>query len=98
MADVTLSVRGLTTDYRSGSKTVRAVDEVSFDVEPGATLGLVGESGCGKSATALSITRMIPETAGRIVAGSVVLNGVDLMGLRREQLRRVRGSKIGFVP
>jgi oligopeptide/dipeptide ABC transporter ATP-binding protein len=98
MAEPTLVVRDLTTEYRSGSGTVRAVDAVTFAVEPGTTLGLVGESGCGKSATALSITRMIPETAGRIVSGSVVLNGVDLMKLRREELRRVRGNQIGFVP
>lgn len=97
MPDPTLSIRDLTTDYRSRSGTIRAVDGVSFDVEPGATLGLVGESGCGKSATALSITRMIPETAGRIVSGSVLLSGVDLMTLRREELRRVRGNKIGFI-
>lgn len=93
-----LSVRGLSTEYHGRSSTVRAVDDVSFDVFAGTTMGLVGESGSGKSATAMSITRMIAPSAGRIVAGSAALEGRDIMTMSQRELRATRGGRIGFIP
>jgi oligopeptide/dipeptide ABC transporter ATP-binding protein len=95
-----LDVRGLTTEFavgRSGSvRTVRAVDGVSFELRRGETLGLVGESGCGKSVTALSIIRLV-RPPGRIVGGSVRFEGRDLASLSEAEMRRLRGARIGFV-
>ena len=76
---------------------VRAVDDVSFELGYGETLGLVGESGCGKSVTALSLTRLVPNPPGKIVAGSVVFDGVDLLKLSEEGMRKLRGKEIGFI-
>ena len=91
-----LSVRGLTTMFSSGQGRVQAVRGVSFDLSAGETLGLVGESGCGKSATALSILRLLPP-AGRIVGGRIQLDGMDLVTAPLSVLRRVRGRRIGIV-
>jgi len=76
---------------------VRAVDDVSFEVDEGKTLGLVGESGCGKSVTSLSIMRLVPSPPGRIVGGQVLFGGRDLLKLDKEQMRRVRGNDISMV-
>jgi oligopeptide/dipeptide ABC transporter ATP-binding protein len=76
---------------------VKAVDGVSFDLEEGQTLGLVGESGCGKSVSALSIMRLIPDPPGRIVGGQVLFNGVDLLQLSEAEMREVRGSDIAMI-
>ncbi|UWP86799.1 ABC transporter ATP-binding protein [Dactylosporangium fulvum] len=84
--------------YYARGRSVHAVDDVSFDVPAGSTMGLVGESGCGKSATALSVMRMIPPTAGEIVSGSILLQGADVMRMSPKELRRVRGGSIGFIP
>jgi oligopeptide transport system ATP-binding protein len=72
---------------------VRAVDGVSFDVQRGETLGLVGESGCGKTVTALSIMRLFPEPPGRITGGRIVFEGEDLLTKDMEALRRIRGDR-----
>lgn len=93
-----LSVRNLSTVYHGRSSSVRAVDDVGFDLYAGSTLGLVGESGSGKSATAMSIMRMIAPSAGKIVSGSILLEGKDVMQMGREELRLMRGGRIGFVP
>ncbi|MGE0803052.1 MAG: ABC transporter ATP-binding protein [Lautropia sp.] len=93
-----LEVRDLSTRYFTSGGTVHAVDEVNFDLDAGETLGLVGESGCGKTATVLSLTRLIPPRQGRTVSGTVRLNGQDLLALPMSQMRRVRGRKIGFIP
>jgi oligopeptide/dipeptide ABC transporter ATP-binding protein len=77
--------------------TTRAVDGISFDLHEGETLGIVGESGCGKSMTALSIMRLQPKPAGRIVGGEVLLDGQDLLKLSEREMRRVRGRKIALV-
>ena len=92
-----LSVRGLRTEFATRSGVVHAVDDVTFELAEGETLGLVGESGCGKSVTALSILRLLPEPAGRIVAGEVVFEGQNLLDLSNEELRQVRGGRIGIV-
>jgi peptide/nickel transport system ATP-binding protein len=76
---------------------VRAVDGVSFEVAPGETLAIVGESGCGKSVTALSILRLIPSPPGRIVSGSIRFAGRDLLDLTNAEMRRVRGNEIAMI-
>ncbi|MBV9292468.1 MAG: ABC transporter ATP-binding protein, partial [Frankiales bacterium] len=91
-----LSVEDLSTHIVLPDRTVRAVDGVSFTVEAGETVGLVGESGCGKTMTAASITRLLPE-GGQIVGGRVVLDGRDLTAMREQDMRRIRGREIGVV-
>lgn len=77
--------------------TARAVDGVSFSIEQGKTLGVVGESGCGKSVTALSILRLVPEPPGKIVAGEIRLNGTNLLDLPEKEMRKIRGNKISMI-
>ncbi|MFN0245136.1 MAG: ABC transporter ATP-binding protein [Planctomycetota bacterium] len=91
-----LTVRGLRTEYTSARGVVRAVDGVDLEVAAGETLCLVGESGCGKTAIALSIARLLP-TNGRIAAGEIQFEGRDLARLDERSLRSVRGARIGFV-
>ena len=91
-----LSVRGLRTVLTAEDGVVRAVDGVSFDVQRGETFALVGESGCGKSMTALSIMRLLPD-AGAIVGGAVELDGQDLLQLPESEMRDVRGRRVGMI-
>jgi oligopeptide/dipeptide ABC transporter ATP-binding protein len=91
-----LEVRGLCTVFDTAIGPARAVDGVDFELRAGETLGLVGESGCGKSVTALSILRLVPEP-GRIVSGDVLLEGRSLLGLDERALRAVRGGRISMV-
>ena len=91
-----LEVRNLKTSFFTGRGVVKAVDDVSFSLEKGETLGLVGESGCGKSVTAMSITRLI-SPPGRVVGGQILFNGQDLLGFSEPEMRRVRGSQISMV-
>jgi oligopeptide/dipeptide ABC transporter ATP-binding protein len=91
-----LEVDDLSTHIRMRRSTVEAVDHVSFTVGAGETVGLVGESGCGKSMTAMSILRLLPG-GGRIVGGSIRLNGVDLTQLPEKQMRHVRGNEVAIV-
>jgi oligopeptide/dipeptide ABC transporter ATP-binding protein len=92
-----LRVQKLKTHFFTHEGTVRAVDGVSFTIHRGETLGLVGESGCGKSVTALSIMRLIPSPPGRILSGKVLFEGNDLLGLDKRQMRKIRGSKISMI-
>ena len=92
-----LDVRHLSTQFTTRSGVLRAVDDVSWDVRPGETVALVGESGCGKSVSALSIMRLVAEPAGRIVGGEVWFKGRDLLRLSEEEMRRVRGREIAMV-
>ncbi len=94
--EVFLRVRGLKTYFFTERGTVQAVDGVDFDVHRGETLAIVGESGCGKSVTSLSIMRLI-EDPGKIVAGELVLDGVNLRDLSDEQMRDIRGNRIAMV-
>ena len=96
-ADKLLKVSGLSTHFFTQDGVVQAVDDVSFDLGYGETLGLVGESGCGKSVTALSIARLIPDPPGRIVSGSIVFDGIDVLKLNPTEMRHLRGKEIGFV-
>jgi peptide/nickel transport system ATP-binding protein len=97
VAGAVLQVDGLATVFFTRRGLIRAVDDVSFSLEPGETLAIVGESGCGKSMTALSIMRLIPDPPGRIVAGSVRLQGRDLLGLDEAEMRGVRGNDISMI-
>ena len=92
-----LEVRDLATHFFTLDGVVRAVDGVSFDLAAGETLGIVGESGCGKSVTALSILRLIAADSGRIVGGSVRFEGRELTALSDEEMRGIRGNKISMI-
>jgi oligopeptide transport system ATP-binding protein len=96
-ADKLLSVRNLSTHFFTPDGVVQAVDDVSFELGYGETLGLVGESGCGKSVTALSIARLVPDPPGRIVGGEIVFDGINVLRLNSKEMRRLRGKEIGFI-
>ena len=96
-APVVLGVRGLRAYLHTRWGTVRAVDGVSFSLRAGETLGLVGESGCGKTMTGLSLVRLLPEPAGRIVEGQVLLDGEDLVTKSESEMRRVRGRRVSMI-
>jgi peptide/nickel transport system ATP-binding protein len=91
-----LEVRELVTEFRTDRGVVRAVDEISFTIPARSTLGIVGESGCGKSVTALSIMRLVA-APGRIARGEVRYGGKDLLALSPEEMRRVRGNRIAMI-
>jgi peptide/nickel transport system ATP-binding protein len=91
-----LQVQGLCTEFATRAGTVRAVDDVSFSVEPGQIMGLVGESGSGKSITGYSIMGLI-DAPGRITAGSIKLKGQELRGLSQEGMRAIRGNRIAMI-
>ncbi|MCK5801275.1 MAG: ABC transporter ATP-binding protein [Lentisphaeria bacterium] len=95
--DILLSVRGLRTEFHLEEGVARAVRGVSFDIPRGTTVGLVGESGCGKSVTAYSILRLIPQPPGRIVAGEILFDGRDLLQLSNKEMEAVRGNGISMV-
>src|ERR671920_1685442 len=92
-----LEVRSLKTQFKTQDGVVKAVDDVSFYVMPGETLGVVGESGCGKSMTGLSIMRLIPSPPGKIVAGEILFNGDDILRMTDEQVRAIRGNDIAMI-
>jgi oligopeptide/dipeptide ABC transporter ATP-binding protein len=95
--EVLLDVRGLRTHFHTSAGVIRAVDGVSWDVRKGETVALVGESGCGKSVSALSVMRLVSAPAGRIVAGEILFRGRNLLALSEEEMRRVRGREIGMI-
>lgn len=97
MSEPLLSVRNLVTEFDTDEGRVRAVDDLSFDVQPGETVGIVGESGCGKSVTALSIMRLLPQPMGQINGGQVMFQGRDLAQLSLPEMEKIRGAKIGMV-
>jgi oligopeptide transport system ATP-binding protein len=92
-----LQVKDLRTHFFTDEGVVRAVDGISYDVEEGETMGLVGESGCGKSVSALSILRLIPSPPGKIVGGEVWFDGRDLLKVNEEEIRHVRGNRIAMI-
>ena len=93
----TLEVRGLTTVLETRAGPVPVVDDVTFSVETGRTVAIVGESGCGKSMTALSLMRILPHPPARTVAGEVWIGGRDLLALAEPEMRRVRGGEIAMI-
>src|SRR5690348_17816577 len=95
--DVILDVKNLKTVFFTPSGLFKAVDDVSFHVKRGETLAIVGESGCGKSVSALSIMRLVPDPPGRIVGGEVMLEGTDLLGLDEAKMREIRGNRISMI-
>jgi oligopeptide/dipeptide ABC transporter ATP-binding protein len=92
-----LQVKDLRTSFFTPEGEVRAIDGVSFEIGEGKTLGLVGESGCGKSVTSLSIMRLIPSPPGKIVGGEIFYRGRDLLKLNNEEMRRIRGNEISMI-
>jgi oligopeptide transport system ATP-binding protein len=92
-----LSVRDLVVQFRTHDGTVHAVNGVSFDLDEGETLGLVGESGCGKSVTNLAVMRLLPQPAGHIEGGQVFFKGEDLIGLSESEMRDIRGKDIAMI-
>ncbi len=92
-----LRIRDLVVEFRTEKGIIRALDGISFDVHAGEPLGIVGESGCGKSVTALSILRLIPNPPGRIVSGSIELEGVEVTQLSDDAMRKVRGNKASMI-
>jgi peptide/nickel transport system ATP-binding protein len=97
MAERLLDVKNLKTYFFTDEGVVRAVDGVDLYIKQGETLGVVGESGCGKSVTALSIMRLIPQPPGKIVEGEILYNGVNLVDLPANKMRRIRGKEISMV-
>ena len=97
MSEPILSVRNLSAGFDTDAGRVVAVDGVSFDLHRGETLGIVGESGCGKSVTAFSIMRLLPQPSGRILSGEVCYGGRDLVSAPEELLRTLRGRKIAMI-
>ena len=92
-----LEVRNLRTVFATRQGVLPAVDDVSVHIEPGETLALVGESGCGKSVTAASILRLVPDPPGRIVGGQILFEGRDLLALDDSQMRDIRGLRIAMI-
>ncbi|MFC1749179.1 dipeptide ABC transporter ATP-binding protein [Pseudomonadota bacterium] len=96
-SEVLLSVRDLKTWFDASDKTARVVDGVSFDIKRGETFALLGESGCGKSMTSLSIMQLVPQPAGKIVDGHVFLDGEDLLTLPESAMRGLRGNRVAMI-
>ena len=92
-----LTVKGLETQFRTRNGIIHAVNGVSFSLERGETLGIVGESGCGKSVSMMSLLRLIPSPPGKVTAGEALFHGRDLLRMSDEEIRAIRGKKISFV-
>jgi len=92
-----LQVIGLKTQFLTRQGVVQAVDGLDLELRRGETFGLVGESGCGKSVTALSILRLLPKPAGRIAAGRILFDGQDLAAMRETEIRKIRGNRISMI-
>ncbi|MCU0592716.1 MAG: ABC transporter ATP-binding protein [Desulfobacterales bacterium] len=97
VSEAVLEIVGLKTEFRTRRGVVKAVDGLDVALHPGETFGLVGESGCGKSVTALSILRLLPKPAGRIAAGRILFNGQDLVAASEAEIRRIRGNRISMI-
>ena len=97
LGDTILEVKDLRTYFFTRTAVVKAVDGVSFHLRQGETLGIVGESGCGKTVTALSLLRLVPRPSGRIVSGEILLNGEDLLQKSDDEMRQVRGRQISMI-
>jgi len=96
-ADALLSVRDLTVAFGSGDRVVHAVNGISYDLARGETLGIVGESGCGKSVSSLAIMRLLPKPAAHVDADSIAFEGQELLDLSDEEMRRIRGDRLAMI-
>ncbi len=96
-SQVILSVKNLATSFDIDDHSVEVIDKINFDLVRGETLGLVGESGCGKSVTALSIMRLLPRPAGHVDRGSINFQGQDLLSLQIDEMHKIRGKKIAMI-
>ena len=97
MSNALIQVKNLKTYFHTEAGTVKAVDNISFDILKGEILGIVGESGSGKSVTSLSINRLIPNPPGEIVAGNILYNDIDLLKLSYNEMRKYRGKDIAMI-
>ena len=95
--NVLLEVKGLETTFFTDDGAVRAIDNVSFNIHEGEILGVVGESGCGKSVTSLSIMGLVPSPPGKITNGEILLNNRDLTKLTDKEMRSVRGKDVAMI-
>lgn len=95
--DIVLQVKNLKTHFTTSKGVAKAVDGVDFTLHKGETLGIVGESGCGKSITSLSLLRLIPSPPGKIVEGEILLNNKDIVKMKDEELRKVRGNQLSMI-
>src|SRR3989442_5862914 len=92
-----LEIKDLQLEFGHGANALRAVDGVSLSLDAGETLCVVGESGCGKSVTALSIARLVPSPPARYVGGEILLNGEDVLRMSKSQLREIRGGVVSYI-
>lgn len=97
MSENLIEVKKLVTQFSGKNGTVTAVDGVSFHIKKGETLGIVGESGCGKSVTSMSILRLIPPQSGKIASGEILFKGKDLTRLNQKEIRQIRGNEIAMI-
>jgi len=97
LAEPLLQIKDLRTHFFTEDGVVKAVDGVTYDIQPGEILGLVGESGCGKSVSALSVLRLIPNPPGKIVSGEIIFEGEDILKMDEDEVRHIRGNKIGMI-
>ena len=97
MADLVLDIKDLVVHYETEDADVHAVNGISFQLGKKTTLGLVGETGAGKTTTALSILNLVPNPPGKIKSGSIVLDGVDVLKLSQEELEKVRGNDVAMI-
>jgi oligopeptide transport system ATP-binding protein len=97
MPDLLLDIKGLETEFKTPDGIIHAVNGVSFGLKEGETLGVVGESGCGKSVTMLSVLGLIPSPPGKVVSGEAFFFGQDLLKMSKEEIRHVRGAQIGMI-
>src|SRR4051812_48456161 len=97
MTQQVLEIRNLQVNFFTDKGTICAVDGVNFSVGKGEIVGLVGESGCGKSVTSLAIMGLIPQPPGKIVGGSILFQGQDLTKMKKKQLRQIRGNEIAMI-
>ncbi len=95
--DILLSIKNLSVDFSTDQCTITAVNEVSYDIYQGRTLAVVGESGCGKTVTALSIMRLIPDPPGRIVQGEILFRSQNLLSFTEKRMRSIRGNEIAMI-
>ena len=97
MPEPVLSIKNLVVEFKTDDGMVHAVDGISYDIFPGETLGIVGESGSGKSVSTLSILGLIPQPPGRIVSGTAMFKGKDLLKLKKRELRAFRGDEVAMI-